>query len=167
MSKMNKALRRAVERGLYVKDGITYGIRGKRKTAIKTINNYTKETVNVGYKGTSVPISVARIIAYQKYGDKLFQDGIVVRHLDGNGLNNSKDNIFIGSMHDNMMDIPQEERMVHGKRAASFLRKYSNEVESSICKSYKSGLGYKRLSKRYDIPTSTIRSILIRRGCFS
>jgi hypothetical protein len=52
----------------------------------------------------NINIPVHRLQAYQKYGEKMFDDGIEVRHLDGNPLNNSWDNILIGNHSDNMMD---------------------------------------------------------------
>ena len=54
-------------------------------------------------------VPVHRMVAYQKYGDIVFSCDCV-RHLDGNRLNNSWDNIEIGTTHDNMMDIPYEIR---------------------------------------------------------
>ncbi len=165
MSKTNEALKAAYANGLYAKNGQVYGIRGIRKISIKTTHNYSREIVNVGFKGITIPISVHKIIAYQKYGNDLFKEGILVRHLDGNSLNNVIDNIAIGTASDNMMDIPREERLRHGQLAASYLRKYDETTELSICKSYKKGLGYKRLSKKYSIPKSTIRYILFRRKC--
>lgn len=69
-------------------------------------------------------VPVHRLQAYQKFGDKIFQSGIVVRHLDGNPTNNAYDNIEIGTHQQNMMDIPVEQRIAHAKHAASAMIKY-------------------------------------------
>lgn len=62
-------------------------------------------------KGTeSIQIRFHQIQAYQKFGEKMFEKGIVVRHLDGNPLNNHWDNIAIGTQSDNMLDIPKKIR---------------------------------------------------------
>jgi hypothetical protein len=58
----------------------------------------------------STDVFVHQLVAYQKYGDKAFCDGNVVRHLDGNSLNNESANITIGSRSDNMLDVPTEKR---------------------------------------------------------
>jgi len=55
-------------------------------------------------------ILVHRFQAYQKYGELLFVDGMVARHLNGNPLDNSWDNIVIGTQKDNMADISVAKR---------------------------------------------------------
>lgn len=40
---------------------------------------------------------VHRLQAYQKFGERVFEPRMVVRHLDGNSLNNSWENIGIGT----------------------------------------------------------------------
>lgn len=53
---------------------------------------------------------VHRFQAYVKYKDLIYKEKICVRHLDGNSLNNSIDNIEIGSWTDNRLDIKKEIR---------------------------------------------------------
>lgn len=55
------------------------------------------------------------MVAYMKFGDKIYEHGMVVRHLDGNHFNNCFDNIEIGTQTDNIMDIPKEIRSNHSK----------------------------------------------------
>jgi len=69
-----------------------------------------------------------RMVAYQKYGDTLFNYECV-RHLDGNKLNNQPENIDVGSMSENMMDVPVKTRR---KVAASGRRKYTDELINNI-----------------------------------
>lgn len=40
---------------------------------------------------------IHRLQAYQKFGDKIYEDGIVVRYLNGDRYDNSYDNIGIGT----------------------------------------------------------------------
>lgn len=72
-------------------------------------------------------VKVHRFQAYQKYGDRIFIEGVVVRHKDNNKANNSWDNIVIGDSYDNAMDNPKEERVARATHAASFIRRFSDE----------------------------------------
>lgn len=49
-------------------------------------------------------IPVHRFIAWCKFGDDIFTPGIVVRHMDGNHLNNRPDNLELGTHSDNYYD---------------------------------------------------------------
>jgi len=100
-------------------------------------NNYYTFSYRIGNR--SIKIKCHRLQAYQKYGNKLFEEGIVVRHLDGNKLNNSCENILIGTHTDNMNDVPKEVRLEKALHATSFVRKYNKEEVidfHSINKSY-------------------------------
>ena len=85
-------------------------------------------------------LSCHRLQAYQKYGDKIYEDGVEVRHNNGESLDNSWCNILIGSHSDNMMDIPKQIRIKKALHATSFIRKYDKkEVKDfyTINRSYK------------------------------
>ena len=73
------------------------------------INNNGYYETNIRIDGKSQRLQCHTLTAYQKFGDKIFESECV-RHLDGNKLNNKKENIEIGSYHDNSMDIPKEVR---------------------------------------------------------
>lgn len=60
---------------------------------------------NFRYAKGKITINAHRLQAFQKFGLKLLKKDIVVRHLDGNAMNNSWDNISIGTASDNMMDV--------------------------------------------------------------
>lgn len=93
---------------------------------------------SVRFDGEKHPqnVPVHRLQAYQKFGYKIFESGIVVRHLDGNSSNNSFDNIEIGTQQENMMDIPAEQRIAHAKHAASAQIKYNaDEIKQFHAKS--------------------------------
>lgn len=71
--------------------------------------------------------NVDRLQAFQKYGEALYGDNIMVRHLDGNSLNNTWENIAIGTNSDNQMDIPERIRISRALYATSFMRKYDRQ----------------------------------------
>jgi hypothetical protein len=99
-----------------------------------------------------------RLQAFQKYGKKLFEEGIVTRHKDGNPLNNSWDNILIGTNSDNMMDIPKEVRMRKALHATSFVRKYDKQ---KVVEFYNKTKSYKKTLEHFNISSKgTLHYIL-------
>lgn len=103
--------------------------------------------------GCTQSINVHRLVAYQKFGNKMFENGILVRHLDGNSLNNKKENIEIGSQHQNMMDRPKLERQINASKQN---RKHSNELIEEIRNLYNNGMSYKQIREQYNLPKSTL-----------
>jgi len=71
------------------KDNLTPELRELAKKHLKIHRNYYYEH---------------RLIALQKYGTKAIQPGIVVRHRDGDKLNNDPDNLRLGTQGDNVRD---------------------------------------------------------------
>ena len=104
-------------------------------------------------------IPVHRFQAYKKFGEQIFREDMVVRHLNGNSLDNSWENIGIGTQTDNSRDIPLEKRTKIAIHAASFNRKYYNNEE---IKNYYSKIqSYRKTMKKFNISsTSTLHYIL-------
>jgi len=116
-------------------------------------------------KGTMV--YVHRLIAYAKYGEKLFKDNIEVRHLDGDRSNNRSSNIRLGSRSQNMFDIPEFKRGKAGLNKASKRRILSREDALTIKRIYDSksingrverGVN-KHLAELFKVNKSTISEI--------
>ena len=92
-----------------------------------------------------------------KFGDRIFEKGLLVRHLDGNSLNNSWDNLELGNQQQNMLDRKEEDRKNHSKNS----KKLPQEEKEKIAKDKKeNGLSYRQLSKKYNIPLSTLKDFL-------
>ena len=91
---------------------------------------------------------IHRLQAYQKFGDKIYEKGIVVRHLNGDRYDNSYDNIDIGTNKDNKNDIPKELVSIN---CGQISRQYSNETIESIRKDYKKGIRYSNIMIKYNI----------------
>lgn len=89
-------------------------------------------------------VFVHRLQAYQKYKNDIFKEGVLVRHLDSNCLNNSSENISIGTGSDNMMDKSPEVRMRAALIATSFVKIYNHE---EVIKMHKNGLSYNDIMK--------------------
>lgn len=83
---------------------------------------------------------IHRLMAYQKFGEKMYEDGIEVRHKNNNKDDNTFENILIGNHQENMLDLPKDDRQKYAEYATSFIRKYDKrevQVYYSNCRSYK------------------------------
>ena len=127
----------------------TIGCRGYRYFAFRDENNKI------------IKVYIHRMQAYQKYGKRLYQDGILVRHLDGNSLNNHRDNIAIGTALDNHYDKPYSVRSNNNERLRLLNIKYSNEKVIEIQNKHKAGFTYKQLMKEYGINSKGTMSYII------
>ncbi len=138
------------------KDGVFCGLKNN------IIINYNKAGYNrVCTKKDKKQISVFAhsLQAYQKYGDKIYESGILVRHLDGNSKNNHIDNIALGTNTDNMMDRPKIERKRQALKASLKTKKYNTD---EVKKYYiENGFSYKETQKYFGISSSgTLHYIL-------
>jgi hypothetical protein len=69
-----------------------------------------------------------RLQAWQKFGEKMYEGGIVCRHLDGDSQNNHWDNIAIGTQSENMLDRPEAARKAHGFATSRHVLKHDHEA---------------------------------------
>lgn len=136
-------------------EGIAYNPKGEKVGHLGS-GGYKRLKVRINKKGVGVKIH--RLQAYQKYGDKIYGEGVVVRHLDGDKLNNSWDNILIGTNSDNQMDIPEQIRIKRALTATSYIRKYDKEEVKNFHKKEKS---YKKTMEKFNISSKgTLNYIL-------
>jgi len=142
-SNLNKCLIHAKRRGATVdKYGNVFGIRGNKLNLTINTNGYKAFSVRLS-SSKRFKVTVHRFVAYYKYGDIIFKDGIQVRHLDGNKLNNSWDNIDIGTAQMNSMDRPKRQRIKQAASASTNIRKFDDDTMQDIlifyheCRSYK------------------------------
>ena len=147
----------AYEKGYRVaKDGTVLGLRGD------PIHPHIRD----GYRRISVRVSdsksynapVHRLVAYQKYGDSTFQEGIEVRHLDGNSLNNAWDNIALGTHSENMMDQPASQRLRKSLVATALVRKFDHK---EIMSDRESGMSYKQIMQKHGIKSKGTISFIV------
>jgi hypothetical protein len=110
----------------------------------------------------STQIFVHRFVAYQKFGDKIFNENLEVRHLDGNSLNNKEENIEIGTHSENMMDQSLERRLEKAVKASRVNRRFSNETILEIKEKHKNGKSYNELMREYNISSKGTIGHIIR-----
>jgi hypothetical protein len=106
-------------------------------------------------------ISVAKLQAFQKFGDESFKDGVIVRHLNQIATDNSYDNIAIGTRSDSMFDQSAEQRLARSKHASSFIQKYEHD---EVYQFYKECRSYKKTMEKFSISSKgTLNYIIIQK----
>lgn len=105
-------------------------------------------------------VKTAKLQAYQKYGDKAFDDGVVIRHFDGDTKNETWDNILIGSASDNMMDINPDKRLSSSLIAARSQRRFSFEEIKQMRSLRESGSTLSEIGDRFGIKKSHVSMIV-------
>lgn len=111
-------------------------------------------TLSVRLRGHIEPceIRIHKLVAYQKYDIRSFEPGILIRHLNGNSLDNSPVNIALGSYSDNMFDIDPGVRLARARHAASYLRSITSE-EARVIRETKPPLS--EIMRIYGVSKST------------
>lgn len=150
----------AYEKGYLVnKDGSVTSPKGKVIKLQLSNSGYYQFSIKINRKVYHV--FVHRLQAFMKFGNKLYEDGIVVRHLNNNKLDNSIDNIEIGTQQDNIYDNAIELRLKSSYLASRKNIKYSDDVVQQIRLDYKKGLGYKFIMNKYNINSKGTLSHII------
>jgi len=106
-------------------------------------------------------LPIHRMVAYQKFGDKIYEKGIEVRHLDGNSKNFDEKNIAIGTHSENLMDIPKQKRLEFSLNASAKLRKFTDTQVEEIRTQHESGDSYNVLMDRWGITSKGTMSYII------
>lgn len=120
--------------------------------------NYLKFTVNKnGEYGT---VKVHSFQAYCKFGNKLFNDGIEVRHLNNNSLDNTFENISIGTKHENHLDKDRETIKKVSIAGAQKLRRFTSDDIRDIRLKKRNGDTLKEIADIYNTSKGHISSIV-------
>lgn len=164
MSKIRDAIRAATDYHVDMISGDVYGKSGNLLKGTVAANGYIYISIFIkgvtGPKGKQVPKHA--LIAFRKYGEAAFSDGIETRHKDGCRTNNNPDNILIGTRSDNMMDMPSEARSARNKNRPSKRRKLSIEAVEEIRSIYDNGLirgQCTELAQKFGVNPRTISEI--------
>ena len=158
MNKTTKILISCYNKGYRVGvDGKLFNPKGREIFGYINSNGYRKTTIRINDKFCGLYFH--RLQAFQKYGINLFNDGMEVRHLDGNALNNSYDNIAIGTHSENMQDIPAEIRLKKSIIATSNRSVFHDH--ESIINDRNKGMKYSDIMTKYGIKSKGTISFII------
>ena len=155
-SKANNYVVSAYDRGYRVCNGKVISPFSNKERALDLIHSatfpYYRFSVSYKIDGKWVRrgVPVHKLVAYQKFGKDAFEEGLVVRHLDGNSLNNRGENIDIGTVVDNAQDKLPEVRMNSSIKAATKKRKFTDEEMDKIRKFHINST-YKNTMKQFNI----------------
>lgn len=156
MSKTNQLIITAFKKGYRIVNGNCIYKGKTRKPKIKNNYLFISGVRDKHGKGRDLPIH--RLLAYQKFGNEMFNKGIMVRHLNGNSFDNTDENILIGNNQDNQLDIPVEQRKTRVLNASKQNKKYDNE---KVKKFYNLTKSYKDTMLEFNISSkSTLHYIL-------
>ena len=160
MSKSKEYLMIAIDKGYYAQDdGSIVSPAGRTLSMNAGGDGYLRFSVAVG-NHTSRSVAVHRLVAFQKFGKAMFEEGIEVRHRNGDPIDNSVNNILIGSHSENMMDRAVDQRKSHAILAAKKRRKLTDEQVRQLRRDRDLGMSYKELCNRYDISKAGVSYLL-------
>lgn len=148
----NRNEKYAYDRGYRMdKDGLFFNPKGEVVGGFKH-DGYRKYKLRVpGDYNKYFHFKLSRFQAYCKFGDKIYDKGIVVRHLNGIRNDDSWDNIEIGTQSENMMDCPKEDRVA---RAINASRKIVKHNVKEIRDYYSKVKSYRKTMKKFNISSS-------------
>lgn len=150
----------AYERGYRLdKNGNLFNPNGDRIYGYVSHKGYVLFGIRINNISKNLPVH--RLQAYQKFRDKIFEPGIVVRHLNNNKEDNSWDNIEIGTYKDNSSDNDKQ-----------FIKSVMREVGinnrvhdyDSVLECRESGMSYGEISKKFGISKSEVYYICNRKS---
>ena len=156
-SRGHKNLVVASGRGYYVgTSGDAYSFTGKKlKLSLSGRGTcYYYFSMRRSEVNRSEPIRVHQLQAYQKFGNAMFEPGIMVRHLNGDNTDNSHGNIDIGTGSENSMDRPPGERILNVRRKLTMSQAEELRIDRD------NGMTYRLITQKYGISYSAIRKIV-------
>ncbi len=107
--------------------------------------------------GAGRRLFVHHLLAYQKFGEEIFQTDCI-RHLDDVSTNNSFDNIGIGSRSDNAMDMSKKKRVM---RSVNSNKRFSDEDVLKMRELKNNGHTYLEIMEMYGITSKGTMSHII------
>jgi hypothetical protein len=110
-----------------------------------------------------VNVAVHRFIAYCKFGDKIYEPGLEVRHKKPTITNTHPDNLLLGTKRQNHFDKSPETRKRFAEAGAAALRSLSTDQVIQLRKDRVAGYKYKDLVRKYGIAKSTVSYIVNRK----
>jgi hypothetical protein len=162
ISKTKAAVIYSYEKGYRIINGVIINpdkipLKGKY---VKSKGGYYYHFFSITYLNVDYSIPVHFLVAYEKFKEKLFEEKIQVRHVDGNSINNNSDNILLGTACENCQDKLPATRLKAAKIASSHIHKLNREQSIEFLQDRESGMSYSQLGKKWNMGKSTISCLL-------
>ena len=162
MNKQKLIVLASFDRGYVVdKDGKVFNKEGKQLSIGKSKKGYLSFNIRLEKGQNATRSFVHRLQAYQKFGEKIFDEGIVVRHLNGDSTDNSYDNIGIGTYSQNSLDVPKEKRIELSSKANL---KHDHEA---IINDRNNGLSFSEIMVKHGISSKGTISFILKNSMLS
>ncbi|MAM27423.1 MAG: hypothetical protein CMC13_00210 [Flavobacteriaceae bacterium] len=150
----------AYKRGYRVdKTGVVYNSNNEKVITTKNSEGYLIFGTGSRVKKTFKNVAVHRLQAFCLFGKSIYNLQ-VVRHLDGDKLNNKADNIVLGSYVDNYHDIPKKARKKIISKMAETKCGFDEEQIVKMFKLRKEGLFYRQIAKELNCTQGWVWMIL-------
>lgn len=154
----------AVAKGYSIQpDGTPIGVKGHplKGSLHKTGRSRSPyRSINVKVGRDTKRVFVHQLQAYQMFGEAALAEGVQVRHLNGDSVDNRDTNIAIGSQLDNHMDRPAEVRQLHAQKAANARKLWTDAKVRELRQAYANGSSLKTLAEVEGVAKSTLSMML-------
>jgi hypothetical protein len=133
-------------------------------------DGYQKRVFSVNFGNGKIRgrLPVHKLQAYQKFGLDAFKKDVHIRHLNGNSLDNSWDNIGIGTCQENSMDKSYEARMKSALAATAKVRRFTDaELTELFNDRFVEKLKYSELMVKYNISSKGTLSFILNHSLFA
>lgn len=151
----------AADRGYRVDvDGDVLSPSGRRLKLDANSYGYLRFYVRNRRRGLRGSVPVHMLAAYQWHGVGALEEGIQVRHRDGDQSNNARSNILIGTGSENMMDVDANVRRrvsaagLEARRRMGLALTVDQEIEMRADRA--SGLTYSELMRKHGVARATV-----------
>ncbi len=129
------------------------------KLGFGTISNTGYAKFSIKINGRTTKIFVHRFAAYRKYGKKIFDKRLQVRHINGKKTDNSANNLILGTPSENMMDLSKSLRLFKAIKASSKNRRFSDAQLAEMFSDRENGMRYCDLKQKYNVGKGTLSFI--------
>lgn len=148
LSKKDNTILLIVEKGYYInEEGKIFNNKNKELKGYVDKRGYKKFNIRINSSET-IALTFHRFQGYFKFKNQIFNKSLEIRHLNSNKLDNSFDNIGIGTHTENMNDIPKKQRIEKALLASSFIKVYDHE---EVFKYYNEVNSYKLTMEKFNI----------------
>ena len=165
MIKLHSNIKIAKNRGYFVDfSGILYGPNGKKLIKKYGAQRYPTFTITIDNIVQSIPIHT--LAAYCFYGEYVFLENKVIRHLNGNTLDVSFTNIKLGTHSENNLDKKKEVRSLAAKKARksqgyrAHNHKFTDDEVKLIRYMFKNNHKQTKIAKKFNVTTQCIYLIV-------
>ena len=134
-------------------EGILKNNKGK---VVGSLNRQGYQKIQITLNGKCKEVFTHRIQAFNKFGRKMYDKGIQVRHLNDIKTDNKRNNIQLGTAKDNYQDRGKEVIEKLQKKATKASIKYSIELIKQAKDYYIKTNNLKETARKFNIPESTL-----------